>query len=152
MKLVRACFAIVPAILAFNLLFAAEPADWPQFRGPGGQGHAAAQGLPHSWSENENIVWKCPLPEWGTSTPAIVGDAIFVTSHTPDNKLLLIKIDRVSGQALWKSEVGSGEAMLIKGNFLAEPAPAVELTESSKAYYEEKVRFETDRWAKWFGD
>ena len=41
--------------------------------------------------------------------------------------------------------------MMIKGNFLAEPAPAVELTESSKEFYDEKVRFETDRWAKWFG-
>jgi sulfide:quinone oxidoreductase len=48
-------------------------------------------------------------------------------------------------------EVGNGEAMMIKGNFLAEPAPIVELTESSKAYYDEKVRFETDRWTKWFG-
>jgi hypothetical protein len=47
--------------------------------------------------------------------------------------------------------VGYGEAMMIKGNFLAEPGPVVELTEPSGAYYEEKVRFEKDRWAKWFG-
>ena len=56
-----------------------------------------------------------------------------------------------SGEGGCFFEVGSGEAMMIKGNFLAEPAPAVELTEPSKAYYDEKVRFETDRWAKWFG-
>ena len=48
-------------------------------------------------------------------------------------------------------EVGNGEAMMIKGNFLAEPAPAVELTEPSGVFYKEKIRFETDRWAKWFG-
>lgn len=48
-------------------------------------------------------------------------------------------------------EVGNGEAMMIKGNFLAESGPAVELTESSKEYYDQKVKFETDRWAKWFG-
>ena len=48
-------------------------------------------------------------------------------------------------------EVGNGEAMMIKGNFLNESGPAVELTESSKEYYDQKIKFETDRWAKWFG-
>ena len=56
-----------------------------------------------------------------------------------------------SGEGGCYFEVGNGEAMMIKGNFLAEPAPIVDITESSKAYYDEKVRFETDRWAKWFG-
>jgi sulfide:quinone oxidoreductase len=56
-----------------------------------------------------------------------------------------------SGEGGCYFEVGNGEAMMIKGNFLAEPAPAVELTQPSKAYYDEKIKFETDRWAKWFG-
>ena len=60
-------------------------------------------------------------------------------------------IAQFSGEGGCYFEVGNGEAMMIKGNFLAESAPTVELTESSKAYYDEKVRFETDRWAKWFG-
>lgn len=56
-----------------------------------------------------------------------------------------------SGEGGCFFEVGNGEAMMIKGNFLVEPAPEVDITESSKEYYDEKVRFETDRWAKWFG-
>jgi sulfide:quinone oxidoreductase len=56
-----------------------------------------------------------------------------------------------SGEGGCYFEVGNGEAMMIKGNFLAEPAPAVELTEPSKEFYDEKVKFETSRWAKWFG-
>jgi sulfide:quinone oxidoreductase len=56
-----------------------------------------------------------------------------------------------SGEGGCYFEVGNGEAMMIKGNFLAEPAPVVELTESSKEFYDQKVRFETDRWARWFG-
>ena len=56
-----------------------------------------------------------------------------------------------SGEGGCFFEVGNGEAMMIKGNFLAEPAPTVELTASSKEFYNEKVKFETDRWAKWFG-
>ncbi|MDX1378537.1 MAG: FAD-dependent oxidoreductase [Anaerolineales bacterium] len=56
-----------------------------------------------------------------------------------------------SGEGGCYFEVGNGEAMMIKGNFLAEEGPAVELTEPSREYYEQKVRFETDRWVKWFG-
>jgi sulfide:quinone oxidoreductase len=56
-----------------------------------------------------------------------------------------------SGEGGCYFEVGNGEAMMIKGNFLAEPAPIVDITPSSKAFYEEKVKFETDRLEKWFG-
>jgi sulfide:quinone oxidoreductase len=56
-----------------------------------------------------------------------------------------------SGEGGCYFEVGNGEAMMIKGNFLAEAGPSVELTESSKEYYDQKIKFETDRWAKWFG-
>jgi len=56
-----------------------------------------------------------------------------------------------SGEGGCYFEVGNGEAMMIKGNFLAESGPVVELTESSKEYYDQKIKFETDRWAKWFG-
>ena len=56
-----------------------------------------------------------------------------------------------SGEGGCFFEVGNGEAMMIKGSFLAEPAPMVDITDSSKEFYDEKVRFETDRWAKWFG-
>ena len=35
-------------------------------------------------------------------------------------------------------EVGNGEAMMVRGQFLAEPAPEVILTEPSRAYLEQK--------------
>ena len=56
-----------------------------------------------------------------------------------------------SGEGGCFFEVGNGQAMMIKGNFLAEPAPIVDITDSSKEFYDEKIKFETDRWAKWFG-
>jgi outer membrane protein assembly factor BamB len=90
------------------LLFAG--ADWPQWRGPEGTGVSPEKELPIIWHEQRGIVWKCPLPEWGTSTPAIWGEAIFVTSHTADNKLLLLRIDKKNGTIVWTQEVGSGEA------------------------------------------
>ena len=63
--------------------------DWPQFRGPGGQGHADAAELPLSWSESDNsesdngesknIIWKTPLPGRGWSSPVIGDDRIWMT-------------------------------------------------------------------------
>ena len=48
-------------------------------------------------------------------------------------------------------EVGAGQAMMVKGNFLAEPEPEVMLTEASPQYLEEKRAFETKRLQTWFG-
>lgn len=59
-------------------LFAED--EWPQFRGPDGQGHAAVTGLPTTWSETANIVWKTPTPGEGHSSPVISGDQIWLTT------------------------------------------------------------------------
>lgn len=47
-------------------------------------------------------------------------------------------------------EVGAGQAMMVRGNFLAEPEPEVALTEPSAEYFEEKRSFETRRLQAWF--
>lgn len=48
-------------------------------------------------------------------------------------------------------EVGAGQAMMVQGNFLAEPEPQVTLTEASPAYLEDKRSFEANRLQAWFG-
>ena len=58
---------------------------------------------------------------------------------------------RFGGEGFCFLEVGNGEAMLVRGNFFAEPAPEVELTPPSAAFLEEKARFERERLAEWFG-
>jgi sulfide:quinone oxidoreductase len=47
-------------------------------------------------------------------------------------------------------EVGAGQAMMVKGQFLTEPEPEVMLTEASTKYLEEKKSFETQRLQTWF--
>jgi outer membrane protein assembly factor BamB len=61
---------------------ASSPAgqNWPQWRGPEGNGLSRATNLPATWSLEKNIVWKTPLPSWSGGTPIIWGDRIFVTS------------------------------------------------------------------------
>lgn len=55
---------------------------WPQFRGPEGQGHANAAGLPLEWDESTNIVWKSPIQGKGWSSPVVGGGVIWLTSAT----------------------------------------------------------------------
>jgi sulfide:quinone oxidoreductase len=55
------------------------------------------------------------------------------------------------GEGACYLEVGGGQAMMVRGRFLAEPAPQVELTEASPRYLEEKARYEGQRLDEWFG-
>ena len=62
---------------------AAGAGEWPQWRGPGAKGHAPEGAKPPiKWSEDENVVWKTPLPARGWSSPVIAdGLAWLTTAH-----------------------------------------------------------------------
>ncbi|MCB1092300.1 MAG: PQQ-binding-like beta-propeller repeat protein [Verrucomicrobiae bacterium] len=74
------------AFLAFPLARAEVAATttthpWPQFRGPGGNGVASADGVPVKWSETENLAWKTELPGKGWSSPVVTaGGKIWLTT------------------------------------------------------------------------
>ena len=70
-------FAFAAALGLTVSLQAAE--NWPQWRGPGGQGISDEKQLPTEWSPTKNIAWKTPLPT-GHSSPIVWGDRIFVTA------------------------------------------------------------------------
>lgn len=94
----RTCLLAAVLCLLSQPGMAAE-ATWPQFRGPGGQGHAPAQQVPLRWSESENIVWKTPLPGQGWSSPVIWGDEIWLTAASTDgHQLRALVVDRQRGQ------------------------------------------------------
>lgn len=59
--------------------------NWPQWRGPEGNGISREKSVPTRWSSEQNIRWKAPLPGLGTSSPIIWGDLIFVTSQIGDS-------------------------------------------------------------------
>jgi outer membrane protein assembly factor BamB len=83
MNRLRLAAAIVLTLAWASALRAAEPAAdarWPGWRGPGGQGVAAATGLPLEWSETKNVAWKTPIPGRGHSSPVVWGDRIFLTT------------------------------------------------------------------------
>jgi outer membrane protein assembly factor BamB len=84
----------------------ASAENWPQFRGPTGQGISGETGLPVKWSETENIAWKTPIPYAGWSSPIVFGDRVFVTGTSEDGvSCHILCLDRVTGKILWDTEV-----------------------------------------------
>ncbi|MBL9084934.1 MAG: hypothetical protein JNK76_24230, partial [Planctomycetales bacterium] len=74
------CAITAWALTTFTDVAPAADLPWPQFRGPGGQGHAAAVGLPVKWSESENVAWKTSLPGEGWSSPVVANGRIWLTA------------------------------------------------------------------------
>ena len=104
-------------------------ADWPQFRGPDGQGHSASTNVPLTWSETENITWKVPLAGLGWSSPSIAGDQIWITTALDDgHSLRAVALDRATGKTLYDVEVFHLEAPgpIHALNSHASPTPVVE--------------------------
>jgi sulfide:quinone oxidoreductase len=55
------------------------------------------------------------------------------------------------GQGGCYLEVGGGQAMVVRGHFMAVPEPEIELSEASTQYLQEKRAFEEQRLQSWFG-
>ena len=83
--------------------------DWPGFRGSTGNGVSAETGLPSEWSLQRNLAWTLDLPGRGNSSPAIVGDRLYLTTKEDDHTLRVLAVDPKSGRILWNVAVGNGE-------------------------------------------
>jgi outer membrane protein assembly factor BamB len=69
---------VVLASTAGAVLTARE--NWPQWRGPGGQGVSMDTRVPTEWSPDKNILWRVELPGSGHSSPIVWGNRIYVTA------------------------------------------------------------------------
>ncbi|MBL9199105.1 MAG: PQQ-binding-like beta-propeller repeat protein [Opitutaceae bacterium] len=103
----------LPRLLAATLLCTAPTAlatDWPAWRGPSGDGHAAAgERAPVKWSETENILWRAPVRGRGHSSPTVVGDRVYLaTADAATSEQLVVAYERATGKLLWESVVHRG--------------------------------------------
>jgi len=89
---------ITVAVLSLVRSSCAE-SNWPQFRGPKGNGHSDAKGLPLTWTETENVRWKTPIHGKAWSSPVVWGDQVWVTTAPEEGtRLHAICIDKESGK------------------------------------------------------
>ncbi len=91
--------------------------NWAQFRGPGGLGVSSDKGVPTTWGDDKNLVWKAELPGAGMSSPIVFGDRVYLTCYTgynvpgqaggsmEDLRLHLLCYGRKKGNLLWKKTI-----------------------------------------------
>jgi outer membrane protein assembly factor BamB len=103
--------------------------NWPQFRGPNGEGKSDAKGLPLTWGEKENVVWKTPIHDKGWASPVVWGDQVWLTTAKADGtELFAVCVDRATGKVVHDLKVFTVEKpeFCIDFNSYASPTPAVE--------------------------
>jgi len=97
-------------------------ADWPQFRGPRGDGTSHAAQVPVTWSETNHVAWKTSVPGRGRSSPVLLGDRVWLTTaieqgvqrtrigpddmQTADHvSIEALCLDRADGRILWRTRL-----------------------------------------------
>jgi outer membrane protein assembly factor BamB len=124
------CRLIGVAVVTMTLVAAARiEAQWPQFRGPDGNGVSSATVLPLTWGEGNHVKWKIPIHGRAWSSPVVLGSQIWVTTATEDGrKLSAIAIDKTSGKILFDLPVFTvaKPQAVHPFNSYASPTPAIE--------------------------
>lgn len=103
--LATACaFLLGPVLLA---------QDWPQWRGPRGDGHAPAQHVPLRWDRETHVAWRTPLARPGNGSPIVAAGRVFLTMAEDEGgkQRSLYCFDRADGRQLWVRTVAHGEEM-----------------------------------------
>ena len=121
----------MPPLAVLVLLLAADAsAQWPEFRGPTGQGHSAERGVPLAWSESQNVRWKSAVPGRGWSSPAVANGRVWVTTAVgrDDVSLRALAFDIESGRTMVDVEVFrlKRPAPMNPKNSRASPTPIVD--------------------------
>ena len=105
--------------------------DWPQFRGPTGQGHSTERDVPLEWSESRNVRWKTPVPGRGWSSPVVSAGRVWLTTAVTERggaSLRALAFDADNGREVVNVEVvriGSANLLNLK-NSHASPTPIVD--------------------------
>ena len=117
-------------VLGFLLFLSGSAlADWPQFRGPRGDGRSTATGLPLTWNEGDNVAWKVELPGRGWSSPVVSEGKVWLTTALDEERSLrAMAIDQATGEIVHDVEVFRPEAWqpTHPENSYASPTPVAE--------------------------
>jgi outer membrane protein assembly factor BamB len=105
--------------------------DWPEFRGPGGQGHSNERGVPLNWSEGKNIAWKTPVPGLGWSSPVVADGRVWLTTAIEQRgmSLRVLAFDVATGREVVNVEafhIPSSRREINPKNSWASPTPVIE--------------------------
>ena len=122
---------LLPILLSIGY---AEPTlkdQWPEFRGPNGNGIVVGErGLPTTWSEEKNIAWKTKIDGKAWSSPVVWDDQIWITNSSADGKLMEgICINKKDGKIKYRLSLFKNETVEPLGNNVnsyGSPSPVIE--------------------------
>lgn len=103
--------------------------NWPEFRGPRGDGSSRAHELPLHWSETNQVKWKTPIHGRAWSSPVIWDQQIWLTTATEDGtQLSALCLDRESGKIIHDLKLFNVEKPQFAHQFntYASPTPVIE--------------------------
>ncbi len=94
----KRCLSLLAIVFTSTLPLAAQ---WPQFRGPDGNGAAPGTALPLKWGEGQNVRWKTAVHGRAWSSPVIFENRLWMTTATPDGReLFVVTLDPATGKIL----------------------------------------------------
>lgn len=103
--------------------------NWPEFRGPSGDGVAMGAKLPTEISESTDVKWKTAIHGLGWSSPVVWDEQIWLTTATEDGKKMYgICVDLETGKVLHDLLVHENESPRFRHptNSYASCTPAIE--------------------------
>jgi outer membrane protein assembly factor BamB len=98
-KVGLALLSIAPSIVAN---------DWPQWRGPQRNGLSQETGLLKEWpKDGPKLLWKISDAGSGYSTPAVVGDRLYVLGNDGLENEFVAALSVKDGKQIWRTRLGN---------------------------------------------
>lgn len=125
--------------LLLTLTIAGAADEWPEFRGPTGQGVSDAVGVPVEWSAEKNVIWKQAVPGSGWSSPVLSHGQLFLTTGIPNEaggvSLRALALEAKTGRILWETEIfTASEASLQPTHAKNSPASPTPIIDGERIY------------------
>ena len=98
------------AIVSTSIASAADPLDWPYWRGPRFDGTSPEKNIPDKWDpaggEGSNLLWKVPIGS--RSTPIVMNGKLYlITADKPDvakeEREKVVCLDAATGEVKWET-------------------------------------------------
>jgi outer membrane protein assembly factor BamB len=118
-----------PVFLFLALVSAPAADNWPEFRGPTGDGRSDSTGLPVTFGEGDHVKWKTAIHGKAWSCPVVWGSQVWVTTATPDGtELGVVCVDKDTGKILRDDHLFhvDNPQFCHEFNSYASPTPAIE--------------------------
>ncbi len=97
-------------VVGIGIGLCASPAgalDWPQWRGPQRDGLSQETGLLKQWPKaGPKLLWQVDKVGSGYSTPAVVGDRIYLVSNKGKKNEFVEALNAQDGQQVWSTRIG----------------------------------------------